>query len=232
MLHSYSNDLLSILSFIHLSCCTKSILSPLHIHLIFQQHSISWEYNPETQRLSIDDYETRRPYRRNGGEMVLTREERDSLLRREWEVSRADIASAIRETLKIKHQRRHTVQNLSKEPVEVLMERAAHGIRRSLLFQSSTSQELQRLEQQYVAAQKAREAVSTTVPELPRRPQTITIHEDDGLLMNPDDDDDDVPLTLEDEADFASQSKEAVARDEQGRGQCTNEAPSSRLCEA
>jgi hypothetical protein len=161
--------------------------------------------------------------------MVLTREEREVLLRKEWEVSRSEIAAAIRETLRIKHQRRHTVQNLSKESVEVLMERATQGIRRSLLFQSSTSHELQRLEQQYLAAQAAQanaimrslvtdeEPVPNAIMQSPEpaeepgqlhRPPTITINEDEGVMFNAEGeegegDDDDLPLTLEDEAEFA-----------------------------
>jgi hypothetical protein len=210
-------------------------------HLDHQYHidSISWEYSPEIQRLSIDDYETRRPYRRAGGEMVLTREERDAMLRKEWEISRSDIASAIRETLKIKHQRRHTVMNLSKEPVEVLMERAANGIRRSLLFQSSTSQELQRLEQQYLAAQAAareamtQEMLAEEAKEAAARPSNITIHEDDAVLP-PDDEEDaddegDVPLTLEDEEEFVHPKGPSA----QVKGQLTSESssPASQLTE-
>jgi hypothetical protein len=203
--------------------------------------SISWEYNPESQRLSIDDYETRRSYRRAGSAMVLTREERDALLRKEWEVSRADIAAAIRQTLKIKHQRRHTVQNLNKESVDLLMERAANGLRRSLLFQSSTSQELQRLEQQYLAAQAAaRESLSQemlaeeakeTVPQ--SRPQSITIHEDDGMLHSDGEeggDEGDVPLTLEDEEEFVHPGGPFA----QVKGQVTGESAvpaASRLTE-
>jgi hypothetical protein len=89
--------------------------------------------------------------------MVLSREIRDSMLRTEWDVSRAEIAAAIRETIKVKNQRRQTVQNLNKDKVEEIFEGASKKIFRSLLFKSSTTQELDLLNQQYNAVQELRQ---------------------------------------------------------------------------
>jgi hypothetical protein len=116
--------------------------------------SISWDYYPEIKTLPLDDYENYRPNRRLACEMVLSREARDEMLRKEWDISRAEIAAAIRDTIKIKNQRRQTVQNLNKDKVEEMMENASKKIFRSLLFKSSTSQELQLLQQQYMAVEE------------------------------------------------------------------------------
>lgn len=89
--------------------------------------------------------------------MILSRELRDNMLRNEWDVSRAEIASAIRDTIKIKNQRRQTVQNLNKDKVEELLEGASKKIFRSLMFKSSTTQELDLLNQQYMAVQELRQ---------------------------------------------------------------------------
>jgi hypothetical protein len=89
--------------------------------------------------------------------MILSRELRDIMLRRDWDVSRAEIAAAIRDTVKIKNQRRQTVQNLNKDKVEELFEGASKKIFRSLMFKSSTTQELDLLNQQYNAVQELRQ---------------------------------------------------------------------------
>ena len=89
--------------------------------------------------------------------MILSREIRDSMLRREWDVSRAEIAAAIRDTIKVKNQRRQTVQNLNKDKVEEMFEGASKKIFRSLMFKSSSTQELDMLNQQYNAVQELRQ---------------------------------------------------------------------------
>jgi hypothetical protein len=119
--------------------------------------SISWDYYPQVKTVPLDDYENYRPSRRSSYEMILSRELRDSMLRKEWDVSRAEIAAAIRDTIKIKNQRRQTVQNLNKDKVEELFEGASKKIFRSLMFKSSTTQELDMLNQQYMAVQEYRQ---------------------------------------------------------------------------
>ena len=117
---------------------------------------IGWDYNPISKTLSVDDYERMRPNRRASFQMVLPRDVRDYLLRNEWDVSRADIASAIRESIKVKHQRRCTVNNLGKDKMEEMMERTGKQIMRRLLLKSSTSSALNKLELQYQAAEQAK----------------------------------------------------------------------------
>jgi hypothetical protein len=87
------------------------------------------------------------------------------MLRTEWDVSRAEIAAAIRETIKIKNQRRQTVQNLSKDKVEEMFENASKKIFRSLMFKSSTTQELDMLNRQYMAVQELRKQELQLVQE-------------------------------------------------------------------
>lgn len=145
----FRHRIIDIIIPIHRDSPIRRILLPLL--------SISWEYYPHVKILLLDDYETYRPNRRSTHEMILSRELRDAMLRRDWDVSRAEIAAAIRDTIKIKNQRRQTVQNLNKDKVEELFEGASKKIFRSLMFKSSTTQELDLLNQKYNAVQELRQ---------------------------------------------------------------------------
>lgn len=112
--------------------------------------SISWEYNPEEIVLSVDSYEKTRPPRRTHFEMVLPRDIRQSMLKKEWEVPQSQIAAAVRNNIKIKNQRRTTVNNLGKATkMEEMMENAGKKVMRGLLFRKSTSKQLAELDEQY-----------------------------------------------------------------------------------
>lgn len=106
--------------------------------------------------MPLDDYEDRRPERRTASEMVVPRMVREHILRREWDVSQHQIASAVRETIRVKHQRRQTVNNLGKDKMEEVLENTGRKLMRGLLLKESTSSALERLELQYKAAEAAR----------------------------------------------------------------------------
>lgn len=103
--------------------------------------------------MPLDDYEDRRPERRTLSEMVLPRTVRDHILRKEWDVSQQQIASAIRETLRVKHSRRQTVNNIGKDRVEEVLEKTGRKLMRGLLLKKSTTSAFEKLEQQYKAVE-------------------------------------------------------------------------------
>lgn len=87
--------------------------------------------------------------------MVLPRDMRQQMLRREWDVSQAQIASAVRNNIKVKNQRRATVNNLGKATrIEELMESASRKVKRGLLLQRSPSKMASILEEQHQKAQR------------------------------------------------------------------------------
>lgn len=111
--------------------------------------SITWEYDPETKIISIDQYEELRPPRRTHFEMILPREVRQSMLRKEWDVTQTQIAAAVRANIKAKNQRRATINNLGKATkMEEMFESAGRKVKRGIFFKKSVSQQVQDLEEQ------------------------------------------------------------------------------------
>ena len=108
--------------------------------------TISWEYNPDTKILSVEEFEKNRPTRRTQSEMVLPRSLRIEMLRKEWGVSQSQIARAVRSGVRAKSQRRTTLGNLGKtERVEELIEGATKQLLKSLFLRKSTSKRAQEL---------------------------------------------------------------------------------------
>ena len=117
---------------------------------------ISWEYYPDPVKLSVEEYEDTRPPRRSNYEMILPRDVRQSMLRKEWGVTQSQIASAVRTNIKIKNQRRTTVNNLSKSSrVEEAFENATRKVMKGLLLKN-TNKELDKLEKQAKEAEEQR----------------------------------------------------------------------------
>lgn len=89
--------------------------------------------------------------------MVLPRDIRQSMLKKEWDVSQGQIAAAVRQNIKIKNQRRSTVNNIGKTgKMEEMMESASRKVFRGLLLKKSTGKQVQDLEKQISKAEKAR----------------------------------------------------------------------------
>ena len=150
-------------------CIPKRVFktNPVHSHLFdisehylvfhFSTISISWEYDPDTTVLKLEEYEKLRPPRRSHFEMVLPRDVRQKMLKQEWDVTQMQIAASVRANVKIKNQRRATVNNLGKATkMEEVMENAGRKVLRGLLMKKSTRKQLEELEHQMNEADKAR----------------------------------------------------------------------------
>jgi hypothetical protein len=94
---------------------------------------LGWKYSADKQRL-IDEFEKERSLRRcsTTSNFQLTRDEREQMLL-EWGTSFQEIVEAVRVNLKVKHQRRRTVNSLGTyDRLEELMENTTRKIRQSL----------------------------------------------------------------------------------------------------
>jgi hypothetical protein len=114
--------------------------------------------------MHFDEYESVRPPRRDSLDLVLTRQDREELLL-EWGATFQQIIEAIRTNIKVKNQRRRTVNNLGTyDRWEEAMESAGRRIKRTVLMQKP-------------AAKKAAEMVtqiSDSSLQLPARPGSLS----------------------------------------------------------
>lgn len=148
-------------------------------NILLSKCSISWEYNPDTQIISVDQYEESRPQRRTYFEMILPRSVRQQMLRKDWDVTQAQIAAAVRQNIKVKNQRRATVNNLGKTTkMEEMMERASKGIMKGLLLKNSTKKEVEKLEKQLDEAEKLRKQ-QTMVHSMKDEVNEVSVDEDE-----------------------------------------------------
>ena len=113
----------------------------------------------------MDDYEGNRPPRRTNIEMILPRDLRQRMLRKEWDVTQNQIAAQVRTNIRIKNQRRTTVNNLDKSTkVEETVENARRVI--ANVFGSGSKKKMRELEELMKNSEKARQ--QTLGPELSR----------------------------------------------------------------
>ena len=118
--------------------------------------SISWEYNI-VGHIDIDEYEDTRPPRRHQKEMAMPRRMREDMLRTEWNASRKEITEAIRQNVKVKNQRRTTINNLGKaEKYEEMMENASRKLNRFIRFQKSVKKQVKELQDEVEATERRR----------------------------------------------------------------------------
>jgi hypothetical protein len=90
--------------------------------------------------------------------MVLPRDVRQQMLRTEWNVSQAQIASAVRNNIRIKNQRRSTVNNLGKaEKMEEFFESAGSKLKQGIMLRKSTTKQARELDVMFQNANRARE---------------------------------------------------------------------------
>lgn len=117
------------------------------MHLSHPPCRIAWEYNPDTKVISLDQYEETRPERRTHFEMVLPRDVRQQMLKKEWDVSQSQIAAAVRNNIRVKGQRRATVNNLGKATkMEERLEKTGKFVKG--LFGKNDKKELEKLQKQ------------------------------------------------------------------------------------
>jgi hypothetical protein len=130
-----------------------------HTHtlsLFFPSFRISWEYN-KVGALPVEDYEKTRPPRRSHFEMVLPRKLRQDMLKREWDVPQRQIADAVRNNVKIKNQRKATVNNLGKATkMEEALESAQRKLKRIITFKKPVSRQVADLEAKMNEANRRR----------------------------------------------------------------------------
>jgi chromosome segregation ATPase len=80
------------------------------------------------------------------------------MLRREWDVQQRDIAESVRRNVKIKNQRKATVNNLNKATkMEEAMESASRKLKRLVLFQKPCSAQVKDLETKLEKAERERQ---------------------------------------------------------------------------
>jgi len=108
--------------------------------------SIGWTHL-DSRVLQVNHFEKSRPYRKPQLELVLTREEREALLE-EWGVRANEIVAGTRALVKAKNQRRQTIQNLSKAPMEESIETATRKLKEMLSLKKSTRTQLKQLQRQ------------------------------------------------------------------------------------
>jgi hypothetical protein len=93
--------------------------------------SIGWEHDPATVVLeSVEEYERRKCYRKT---LVMSRSEREAILFN-LGYSRSEIAKNIRHVIKVKNQRRTTINNLSVAKVEEAVETAKNSVKKIIGF--------------------------------------------------------------------------------------------------
>lgn len=115
--------------------------SKSHLVIFCLSSSLDWTYH-ENNSIPLDVYERIRGPRRKTYDLLLDRYDRSEMLVEDWQVSRVEIAQAIREIFKTKNRRRTTVQNCmsnKSQKLDLFLESARRKLKRTLLFQKKTS---------------------------------------------------------------------------------------------
>lgn len=80
------------------------------------------------------------------------------MLKREWDISQKEIAEAVRRNVKVKNQRKATVNNLDKATkMEEIMESAGRKFGRMLTFKKSVSKQVKEMEKKIDETNQARQ---------------------------------------------------------------------------
>lgn len=104
--------------------------------------SLGWEYNVGAN-MSVDEYEQKRPSRRQGPQMVMPRLERERVLL-DHGFSRADLRDAVRSVTATKKKRLQTVNNLNMQKMEEMFENTKRGLK-NVFRNNSKKKENQKL---------------------------------------------------------------------------------------
>lgn len=102
---------------------------------------LGWNYSPEEDEIfSLEHFEDNREYTRRDSmqDLALPRGEREDLLLSLGYTQR-EIAGSIRQILRLKNQRKQTIQNLHVSSMEEFMEKATRKMKRVLLFPLSAN---------------------------------------------------------------------------------------------
>jgi len=129
--------------------------------------SLSWNYNQETEMLTVDKYESERGERRLRYELIVPRHLREQILKMECGVSRTEIASCIREINKIKAGRRQTTNNLNFAGVEEKAERLKRTFGKIVGLRKSNDKNMQILWEQ-AKTQDPEDSFKKARPDTPK----------------------------------------------------------------
>ena len=79
--------------------------------------SLSWNYFPErTIEIPLEEYESKRPLRRNRIQMIIPRTTREDILKYECGLSNAEIANSVKDILTIKDGRLNSIRRSQRKP--------------------------------------------------------------------------------------------------------------------
>eukprot|EP00979_Chaetoceros_neogracilis_P018648 scaffold10954_cov267-Chaetoceros_neogracile.AAC.6 len=110
---------------------------------------LGWEYcDHSIPSQSVDEFEHIRTYvtpRLNKSELIVCRMERTKMLRHDFDISKADIASAIRSINRTKADRRQTLNNFGYYNLERVWEKTKRAGQRAMGLRQSTYTEIQNL---------------------------------------------------------------------------------------
>lgn len=109
---------------------------------------IGWAHT-ETKIMTIDYYQSHKVVRRSQMQMVLSRTERQRLLLN-WGASGPEVVDSIRANIRVKNQRRRTVNNLGTyDKIEEKLQNVSRKLKYALLLQTPTSQVVRRLQSEH-----------------------------------------------------------------------------------
>jgi len=161
--------------------------------------SLSWEYTV-AGAMDVHAYERDRAPRRRKNEMLLARERRQEMLRKEWQVTQRDIADAVRQTVKTRNQRRTTITNLDQHafpvtPIEVFVQSGKRKFQRfwkqraRILLTKTVSRPPRRtvdvLEDQLAASQHCRRLQHEDLEQLMKQLSSSSDSDDDTEDITP-----------------------------------------------
>ena len=93
---------------------------------------IGWKYN-RAGIIDVDSYESKRGIPRNHVELTMPRHVRENILK-DWGYEQKDVADMVRNILKVKNQRRQTINNLGAADMEEAVENAKRKVKSILTF--------------------------------------------------------------------------------------------------
>ena len=135
-------------------------------------------------------------------EMVIPRTIRQDMLRLEWGVSHKQMADAVRENVKVKNQRRTTVNNLGKaSAMEQAMEKLGRKVKRTLTLQKPISKQVKELSAMHDEANRLRQQQLLET--------TMAAEYDSALTKTEDATDDNV---VEDDTSLSQESDGSVSK--------------------
>lgn len=151
---------------------------------------LDWTYY-DTQPKSLEVYEHIHGQPRNQLDLIMSREERQTTLMLDWGVTYVEIAQAVRETFKVRNQRRRSVHNIGKaQKLDTFLESAQRKLKRTLLFQKRSSSQVQGMMQQAeeAAAFLAKVTAANNSDRMIEDPSAAAWDNDDTTNQNDDSD--------------------------------------------